>query len=290
MEAPQETETFTLPDFGQWLPIMVALAQQAPLGLSGLKPLHAALIAPFLSGLATGDGTDGVHTQVTAVGSLEEAIAARMLAYGYCSHYFTGTDVPQLPQEPISPAFQQYTLVASCAVGHTPLLLATLQVIVGATVPALTLFEPVQGAALPHLAECDGHSLPGLVGELRRFSVNPLLEVKASLPDDRLHGILRNYRRLLYCKLYERSLQIFDATRTYFVYGIATPEIYRFFTRSSMIMRPLASMQLAENTEVRTLQTTFANYWRPHAPLEHQPALYRIYLPAYERATHNLAQ
>jgi len=285
MEALQAT--FTLPDFGRWLPSMVALAQQTPIRPSALKPIHAALIAPFLSGLAIGAGTDAVRTQVTAVGSPEEAIAARMLAYGYCSHYFSGTDVPQLPQEPSSPAFQQYTLVASCAIGHAPLLLATLQVIVGDTVPALTLFEPVQGAALPHMAERNGRSVPGVIGELRRFSVNPLLEVKPALPDDLLHSILRNYRRLLYCKLYERSLQIFDAMRTHFVYGIATPEIYRFFTRSSMIMRPLASMRLAENTEVRALQTAFAGYWRPHAPPEHQPALYRIHLPADQRATHS---
>jgi hypothetical protein len=52
--------------------------------------------------------------------------------------------------------------------------------------------------------------------------------MKPALPDDLLHGVLRNYRRLLYCKLYERSLQMFDATRTRLVYGIATPEMYCF--------------------------------------------------------------
>ena len=84
--------------------------------------------------------------------------------------------------------------------------------------------------------------------------MNALREIASATNEERVakrnldfFRILRNYRRLLYCKLYERSLQIFDATRTRFVYGIATPEIYRFFTRSSKIMRPLAGMRLAKN-------------------------------------------
>jgi hypothetical protein len=60
------------------------------------------------------------------------------------------------------------------------------------------------------------------------------------------------------------------------VYGVATPEIYRFFTRSGMPMRRLEEAVLVDSAEVRALQQQCARYWRPVEPVAQQPALYRI--------------
>jgi hypothetical protein len=274
------TETFTLPDFASVLPMMAAM-HTTPIRQSTLIKLHNELVEPFLSGVAQGIETDTVRAKVAATDSVEAAVAFRMLTYGYCSHYFTGTGDPQLPEEPNSPQFQQYTLMAICGDSHTPLILGTLQAIVGDTVPALKLFAPAPGGTLPHRAAVPSKATYGLIGELRRFSINPLLESIPLLPDDPLNVMLRGYRSVIYRGLYELSLHIFHALNIHFAYGIATPEIYRFFTRSSMIMSPLEGMRLAENDEVRTLQQNFTRYWRPQAPREQQPALYRIHLPAH---------
>jgi hypothetical protein len=275
------SERFTLPDFTRQLSSIVALNRETLIRQSTLESLHTELIEPFLNGLAQAEGTDLIMAKVAAAGSIEAAIASRLLTYGYCSHYFTGQGTPDLPEEPDSPHFRQYTLVATCDSRQTPLLLGTLQASVGSTVPALALFEPGPGRRLPHHAFSDGQATTELIGELRRFSVNPLLEAVSFLPDDNLKAMLANYRSLIYRELYQLSLRLFAARNIQFVYGIATPEIYRFFTRSGMSMSLLEGMALAENDEVNRLRQEFALYWRPQAPLEQQPALYRIYLPAH---------
>lgn len=149
----------------------------------------------------------------------------------------------------------------------------------GVTVPALELFEPEQGVTLPHLASGRRKADTPCIGELRRFSVNPILE-DAPSADDNLKRALRDYRSLIYRGLYELALQLFSAMKIQVVYGIATPEIYRFFTKSGMVMSRVEGMELAQNEEVRALQQEFALYWRSAAALEQQPALYRIHLPA----------
>ena len=131
---------------------------------------------------------------------------------------------------------------------------------------------------MPHLTAFAGNPDNELIGELRRFSVNPLLEAGPLLADNLLKAVLRDYRRLVYRGLYELSLHIFRAMNIHFVYIIATPATYRFFTRDGMIMSLVEGVLLAENDEVHMLQQEFARYWQPEAPLEQQPALYRIHL------------
>lgn len=273
------TETFTLPDFATVLPILTA-RHAMPIRQSTLAPLHDELVAPFVRGATLGIDAGTMRTRVAAAGSAEAAAALHMLTYGYCAHYFTGVGEPQLPAESSNPQFQHYTLVVTCAGRQSPVVLATLQAVVGETVPALSLFAPPPEGTLPHCAGANGSASNALIGELRRFSVNPILDAIPLPSDDPLKAMLRGYRSLIYQTLYELSLRIFYVLNIHFVYGVATPEIYRFFTRSGMAMRPLAGMRLADNDEVRTLQRDFANYWRPHATREQQPALYRIHLPA----------
>jgi hypothetical protein len=171
----------------------------------------------------------------------------------------------------IDPHAHTYTLAAY--VGATNALLGTLQVVMGDTVPALSLFAAAAGAQLPHEAAGAGG-----VAELRRFSVSPIFEV-APHPDDPLNVMLRDFRSRIYRELYTFSLKLFRAMRVRVVYGVATPEIYRFFTRSGMSMRRLEEALLVDSAEVRALQHQFARYWRPTAPLAQQPALYEILVP-----------
>jgi hypothetical protein len=273
------THEFTLPDFAALLPSILAAAQTVPIKQVALAVLHHNLLAPFQNGFMKQARTDTLMAKVAAPQSAESTIAAQLLTYGYCSHYFTGHGPCHLSVEESNPHYQSYTLVAVYSHGATPIVLGTLQAVIGDTVPALALFAPAAGRPLPHLAvgRSDCATLP--VGELRRFSVNPFLEAGTSA-DERLKSILRDYRSLIYRKLYELSLRIFWAREVHFVYGIATPEIYRFFIRSGMTMRPLPGMVLTDNEEVRMIQRDFALYWRTQAPLEQQPALYQILLPA----------
>ena len=165
-------------------------------------------------------------------------------------------------------------------IGQKEIVIGTLQAVIGRTVPALELFRPVSGSQLPHRAATTRSATGELVGELRRFSVSPLLEVVPPTSDEPLKEMLRDYRSRIYKGLYAYSLELFRTLRVPFLYGIATPEIYRFFTRSSMSMRRLDDMVLAETAEVRALQHSFAHYWRLDAPQEQQPALYQILVPA----------
>lgn len=272
------TQEFTLPNFAARLPSILTAAQATPVKSVDLAALHNNLLAPFQNGCVAQEGTDRLLAKVAAPQSAEAAIATQMLTYGYCSHYATGDGPCYLSIEDDSSHFQRYTFVASYPTGTTPLLLGTLQMVIGSTVPALEIFIPEPGRPLPHRMACDSPAANARVGELRRFSVNPLLEAGVP-PDDPLKTILRDYRSLVYRKLYELSLHLFGALEVRFVYGIATPEIYRFFTRSGMTMYPLAGMRLAETAEVRRIQRSHGLYWRPHAPLAQQPALYQIHLP-----------
>lgn len=276
---------FTLPDFTRQLPAILALKRETPIRQATLQNLHNELLEPFLNNITPGGETDSMTAKVVAVGSTEATIAWRVLTYGYCSHYFTGKGTPYLPGEASNPHFQAYTLVATWDCCQTPLVLATLQATVGTTAPALALFTPVSGAMLPHLVCATGQTSNGLIGELRRFSVNPLFEAIPLLSEDPLKAVLREYRSLLYGELYQLALRTFCAMKIDFVYGIATPEIYRFFTKSGItMMHQLQEMVLTENDEVALLQQEFADYWRPHAPLAQQPALYQVDLPAHNRA------
>jgi hypothetical protein len=190
-------------------------------------------------------------------------IAVRMLNYGYCSHYFTGHGVPALPIEPITPHFRAYTLVATYPFGEMPLVLGTLQATVGHTVPALKLYEPARERTLPHFAFGSHNGIAAPIGEIRRFSVNPILEAIPVASDNELKVRLKHYRTLICNKLYEVAVQIFRALHAHFVYLIASPQTRRFFTRSGVTMRPLEGMSLTESDEVRMIQQEFARYWRP---------------------------
>ncbi|MEZ4869363.1 MAG: hypothetical protein R3C14_49025 [Caldilineaceae bacterium] len=272
------TQEFTLPQFAGLLPSILAAAQATPVKQMALAELHGNLLAPFPNGFMKQAWTDTLVAKVAAPQSAEATIAAQMLTYGYCSHYFTGQGPCHLPLEEDNPHYQSYTLVAVYPHGATPIVLGTLQAVIGDTVPALALFTPAAGQSLPHLTSYGPQRATLPVGELRRFSVNPLLE--AAVPSDsHLKSILRDYRSLIYRKLYELSLRLFWSQAVRFVYGIATPEIYRFFTRSGMTMCPLAGVTLVDNAEIHMIQRDFALYWRPHAPREQQPALYQILLP-----------
>src|SRR4051812_27197782 len=120
---------FTLSAFARMLPIL-ATAHKPPNGPSTLKRLHDELIEPFVNGAGLPEAADEITVKVATAESVEATIAARMLTYGYCSHYYTGDGAPNLPAEPLNPHFQPYTLVATCAFDQTPLVLGTLQAIV----------------------------------------------------------------------------------------------------------------------------------------------------------------
>jgi hypothetical protein len=262
------TTRFSLPGLAHHLPAMTATAGLTVAPHPNLQLLHDALIAPFRHRQTSDEVT------ITVVGPDSKAAtqSAQILSWGYCSHYHTGEHAPALPAEPITGA-NTYTLAAQLDVGDTTAVIGTLQVVIGETVPALSLFEPTRGAQLPHEAAGGG-----LVAELRRFSVSPILEV-ARLHDDSLNGMLRDFRSRIYRELYMFSLMVFRAMRVHFVYGVATPEIYRFFTKSGMPMQRVDDSVLVQSDEVRALQHEFARYWRPNAPLEQQPALYQILVP-----------
>jgi hypothetical protein len=269
---------FSLAGLSHQLPTMISIARRTMAPHPDLQPLHDALIGPFIES-DWRDAGDDVSVIAVAAGSSEAAMSAMTLDWGYCSHYYTGDGPPALPEEEPVPNARTYTLVAHIGVGETVVVLGTLQVVVGKTVPALSLFEAAAGARLPH----DGATGNGLVGELRRFSVSPLFEV-VPLPVDPLNVMLRDYRRRIYRELYIYSLRLFRATRVRCVYGVATPEIYRFFTKSGQPMRRVDDAVPVESAEVRALQQRFARYWRPGSPVDRQPGLYEILVPAYGRA------
>jgi hypothetical protein len=263
------TARFSLPGLAHQLPTMASIAQLTVAPHPSLQVLHDELVAPFRRAKTT----DEVTIAVVAADSGEAAGAAMMLNWGYCSHYHTGEQPPALPTEPVNAHAQTYTLGAYLTLDDTNALIGTLQVVIGGTVPALSLFEAPAGAQLPH--EAAG---AGVIAELRRFSVSPILQV-VPLPDDPLNVMLRNFRSRIYRELYLFSLKLFRAMRVRVVYGVATPEIYRFFTRSGMSMRRLEGTVLVDSAEVRALQHQFARYWRPTAPSAQQPALYQILVP-----------
>ncbi|HTQ18334.1 hypothetical protein [Mycobacterium sp.] len=265
------TARFRLPGLAYQLPTMASIAQLTVTPHPSLQSLHDELIAPFRHRPTT----DEVTIALVGPDTYEAGHAAMMLNWGYCSHYHTGEHPPALPVELFDPRAHTYTLAAYLTLGDTKALVGTLQVVIGDTVPALSLFEAADGAQLPH--EPAG---AGPIAELRRFSVSPILEV-APLPDDPLNVVLREFRSRIYRELYTFSLKLFRATRVRVVYGIATPEIYRFFTRSGMPMRRLEETVLVDSAEVRALQHQFARYWRPTAPLAQQPALYQILVPTH---------
>jgi hypothetical protein len=260
------TARFSLPGLAHQLPTMASIAQLTVAPHPDLQSLHDELIAPF----RRRQTTDEVTIAVVGPDTSEAAQAAMMLNWGYCSHYHTGEDPPALPTEPINAYAHIYTLAAHLALGDTNALIGTLQVVIGDTVPALSLFEAAAGAQLPHEA-----AATAVVAELRRFSVSPILQV-IPLPNDLLNVMLRDFRSRIYRELYMFALKLFRATRVRVVYGIATPEIYRFFTRSGMPMRRLEDTVLVDSAEVVALRHQFARYWRPTAPRAQQPALYQI--------------
>jgi hypothetical protein len=279
---------FALPGLAHQLPTMISIAQRTAAPHPNLQALHDALIAPFCHHEHGYPVTDEVTVTVAAAGSSEATMAAMTLDWGYCSHYYTGdtgdtgetgNEAPSLPKEPANPHGDTYTLAARISVGGNTVVIGTLQVVVGDTVPALSLFGPRPGAPLPHHAV--GAST-GLIAELRRFSVSPVFQV-VPFPVDPLNVILRDWRSRIYRELYTFSLRLFRAMRVRFVYGIATPEIYRFFTRSGMPMRRLEETVLVDSAEVRALQHRFARYWRPQASPEQRPALYQILVPDLAR-------
>jgi hypothetical protein len=216
---------------------------------------------------------DRVRITATTAGSREAATAATMVTYGYCSRYYTGDGEPELPPEEAIPHTRAYTLVATIRVGDNDAVIGTLQTAIGRTVPALTLFGRTPGTRLPHCnAASDGSEL---VGELRRFGVNPILKA-VDAPDDPLNAMLRDWRSMICRGLYQHSVDLFRAMHVPVVYGIATPKTYRFLTRSSMRMRRLESAVLLDSPETRALRNHFARYWRAQQPQEQQPALYQI--------------
>jgi hypothetical protein len=266
------TARFRLPGLTYQLPTMNSIARLAVAPHPKLQALHDALVAPF----RTRQATDEVTIMVVGPGTGEAKQAAMMLDWGYCSHYHTGECSPALPAEPANAHARTYTLAAYLSSGDSKAMLGTLQVVIGDTVPALSLFAAAAGAQLPHEA-----ANARLVAELRRFSVNPLLQV-VPLPCDPLNVMLREFRSRIYHELYMFSLKLFRAMRARVVYGVATPEIYRFFTRSGMPMRLLEEAVLVDSAEVRALQQQFARYWRPNAPRAQQPALYQILVPTHD--------
>jgi hypothetical protein len=257
---------------------MISIARLTTPPHPDLQPLHDTLIAPFIE-FDWRDVGDCVSVTAVAAGSNEAEMSARTLDWGYCSHYYTGVGAPALPEEEPIPNARTYTLAAHIEVGDRVAVLGTLQVVIGETVPALALFEAPPGARLPH----DGATGNGLVGELRRFSVSPLFDV-VPLPIDPLNVMLRDYRRRIYRELYMYASRLFRSMHVRFVYGVATPEIYRFFTKSGQPMRRVDSAVLVESEDVRALQRQFARYWRPGSRVDRQPALYEILLPATGRA------
>jgi hypothetical protein len=263
---------FTLAGLSHQLPTMISIARHTTATHPDLQALHDALIEPFVES-DWRDACDYVSVTAVADGSREAEMSARTLDWGYCSHYHTGNGAPALPAEEPIPNTRTYTLAAHIGVGEAAVVLGTLQIVVGETVPALSLFAATPGTRLPH----DGTMGNGLVGELRRFSVSPLFDV-VPLPVDPLNVMLRDYRRRIYRELYMSAVRLFRALRVRFVYGVATPEIYRFFTKSGQPMRRVDGAVLVESEEVRELQRRFAGYWRPGAPVDRQPALYEILL------------
>lgn len=274
---------FRLPGLARRLPVLASLAQRTAARQPALQTLHDALITPFHTGEQADEAADWVDVAAVAVGSRAAMTAAAMLTWGYCSHYYTGDGAPDLPAEAATPDARSYTLTANLRVGEDTVMIGTLQAVIGTTVPALSLFTSAPGAQLPHRAATGNGAAVDCVGELRRFSVNPIFEVAAPAPDDALNGVLRDYRSRIYRGLYACSLGLFRASRVACVYGIATPEIYRFFTKSGMTMRRLDDTVRVDCPEVRALQQRFARYWRPTAPPQQQPALYQIMLPEDHR-------
>lgn len=266
------TTRFSLPGLAHQLPTMTSIAQLTAAPHPNLQSLRDALIAPFRHRPAT----DEVTIAVVGPDTSEATQAAMMLNWGYCSHYHTGEHPPALPAERVDPHARTYTLAAHLTLGDTNALIGTLQVVIGDTVPALSLFQAAAGGQLPHVA-----AGAEVVAELRRFSVSPILEA-TPLPNDPLNVMLRDFRSRIYRELYTFSLRLFRARRVRVVYGVATPEIYRFFTRSGMPMRHLDETVLVNSAEVRALQHQFARYWRPNAPLARQPALYQILVPTQD--------
>jgi molybdopterin/thiamine biosynthesis adenylyltransferase/nitroreductase len=275
-------QRFTLTGLACQLPLMISLAERRTAPRPALQSAYNALINHVRDAAQTDTATDRVEVTVMADGTSEATTAATMLTYGYCSRYYTGGSAPDLPPEATIPDARTYTLVAKIRVRNHGVVIGTLQAVVGPTVPALSLFEPAQGTQPPHFAAAGSGGDTGFVGELRRFSVSPIFECVPA-PVDPLNVMLRDWRSQIYRGLYLCSLRLFRAMGVRFVYGIATPEIYRFFTKSGMTMRRLDELVLADSTEVRTLQRQFACYWRPQLPKEQQPAPYQILLPSDDR-------
>ncbi len=269
----ESSTEFSLAGLAARLPMLIenARCNLPPKGIA-LQRLYGELINPLRVD-ACSRITDFVEVTTAEPGSAHARTAATMLDWGYCSHYYTGHDEPELPPEIAILHSRTHTLVATVSVGQTTVVLGTLQAVIGPTVPALKLFGPVTDASRQDTSinVFDTHRL---VGELRRFSVSPLLEVATD--DYALGVVLRDYRSQIYRALYTRSLELFRAAGVETIYGIATPEIYRFFTRSGMPMRRIDGMALIESAELRHLQYRFARYWRPQAPKDQQPALYEI--------------
>ena len=264
--SPALSAQFTLPGLaGRMRPLIASVLSRQPVKHAALQRTYEQLIDPLRLDLRFTRISDSVEVSAVKPGSAGAALAAAMLDWGYCSHYYTGRGEPELPPEPTILRGCTHTLVANLALGHTSVMLATLQAVIGPTVPALSLFGGV---------DTRGHAM---VGELRRFSVSPLMEVVSD--DYSLDAVLRDYRAQLYRELYTHSLNLFRAAGVDCIYGIATPENYRFFARSGIPMRRLDGVSLSESADVRDMQHQFARFWRPYAPKEHQPTLYRILYP-----------
>ncbi|MGV0816062.1 hypothetical protein ABQF34_29275 [Mycolicibacterium boenickei] len=239
-----------------------------------LQHLYEELVEPLWIDERVHPGQRLVQVTIAHPGSPDAAMAATMLDWGYCSRYYSGNGEPELPLEPRALRSTAYTLVATIDVGHRSIMLGTLQVVIGPTVPALLLFDPVEidvPSGDPGQSSADGWCN---VGELRRFSVSPLLEVVSD--DFATASALRGYRSEIYRAMYAHSLGLFREAGVGTIYGIATPQAHRFFTRSGMPMRAIQGARLRETAELRQLQIRFAGYWRPNGPHDQQPALYQI--------------
>ena len=133
---------FSLTGLAHQLPTMISIARLTTAPHPDLQPLHDNLIQPFIESDMR-DECDCVSVTVVAAGSSEAEMSARTLDWGYCSHYYTGVGAPALPEEAPIPNTRTYTLTALIGVGETAAVLGTLQVVVGETVPALSLFEAI---------------------------------------------------------------------------------------------------------------------------------------------------
>lgn len=270
------SEPFVLDGLGRRLPTLIAATRHGDATHPALRRVHDSLLAPLRHLEEDIRQTVDVVTVGTAEAGSSDALAASaVLRWGYCSHYYTGCGEPTLPAEEFDATTRAHTLVATIGLGAVSSVIGTLQVIVGPTVPALSLFAPTPGVRLPHWGQ------PGPVGELRRFGVSPVLEATGA--GEALDADLRLYRSRVYRALYSYAHRILRASGVSAAYGVATPEIFRFFTRSGMPMIATSETALVDSGEVRALLTDFARYWRPDAPPQQRPQLYEI--PTERRTT-----